>query len=285
MTDDLIIAVDIGNTSIRLGLFEPQGTDPNWQPVRTLDLETRMANMVGVRDWLDGAASTWYIGSVHRTATIELCNWVRNQYGDHDLRKLNHDDLPLSISVPSPAKVGIDRLAAAVAANRLRPADRPAIVVDTGSAITVDVISSDGKFIGGVIMPGMTMSAAALQEGTDQLPFVSPKFVPPIYDIQREQDGSSDRDTIDKAGPEVIGTSTEGAIRSGLIWGAVGSLRFLVQRISERLEGSPLLFFTGGAAKNLSPLVDPDAWWIPNLVLSGIAHTGWRLMSEPTEKK
>ena len=78
--------------------------------------------------------------------------------------------MPLAARVDEPDKVGLDRLANALAADRLRAAERGAIVVDLGSAITVDVVSPDGAFLGGAILPGIAMSARALHEFTDLLP-------------------------------------------------------------------------------------------------------------------
>ena len=70
-------------------------------------------------------------------------------------------------------------LLAAVAANRIRTADRPAVIVDLGTAITVDLVSSDGAFQGGAILPGIEMSARALHDYTDLLPRIE-MFLPII---------------------------------------------------------------------------------------------------------
>ncbi len=96
--------------------------------------------------------------------------------------------------------VGIDRLVDAVAVNRLRDAGRPAVVVDVGSAITVDLVSRDGAFLGGAILPGIAMSARAIHEFTDLLPLVEmSELIAP---------------------PPVLGTATAPAMESGLFWGA-----------------------------------------------------------------
>src|SRR5207247_7904642 len=99
---------------------------------------------------------------------------------DDKIRMLTHRDLPIQARVDFPDRVGLDRLAAAVAANVIRRQSRPAIVIDAGSAITVDFVAADGAFEGGVILPGFRMSAEALY-GADLLPLavLSPDDEPP----------------------------------------------------------------------------------------------------------
>ena len=115
--------------------------------------------------------------------------------------------MPIKVAVERPDWVGIDRLAGAVAANRLRDPKKAAIVVGVGTAITVDLLSADGVFRGGAILPGIAMSARALDEFTDLLP----------------------RSPADELAiqPPALGTSTMAAIQSGLYWGAVGAIREL----------------------------------------------------------
>jgi type III pantothenate kinase len=166
-------------------------------------------------------------------------------------RLIAADDLPITVGLEHPERVGIDRLAAAVAVNRLRPSDRPAIVVDTGTAITVDFVSVDGVFRGGAIMPGIDMSARALHEFTDLLPLV------PLNELS--------------ATPPALGISTVTAIRSGLYWGALGAIRVLIEQLSAGQSPPPALFLTGGAAAHFVAELGPEACYEPHLVLSGVA--------------
>jgi type III pantothenate kinase len=148
--------------------------------------------------------------------------------------------------------VGIDRLAGAVAANRLREAQRPAIVVDLGTAITVDLVNPQGVFLGGAILPGIGMSARALYEFTDLLPLLDLR-------VLREP-------------PPALGKSTTDAMQSGIYWGAVGGVRELIARLNA--DSAPAqVFLTGGAAPAVAALLAPDAHYIPHLVLGGIALT------------
>ena len=97
--------------------------------------------------------------------------------------------------------VGIDRLVDAVAVNRLREPGRAAVIVDVGTAITVDLVAADGAFLGGSILPGLAMSARAMHEFTDLLPLVD------VSELSEP--------------PPALGTATEEAMRSGLFWGTV----------------------------------------------------------------
>jgi type III pantothenate kinase len=117
------------------------------------------------------------------------------------LRALQWNDFSLRIAVEQPSRVGRDRLAAAVAAVTLKSADRPAVVVDAGSAVTVDLVAASGEFLGGAILPGWRAMSQALSAVTDALPAVSELPLDPP--------------------PPALGTSTERALASGLYWGTV----------------------------------------------------------------
>ena len=168
------------------------------------------------------------------------------------MHRLTYKDIPLPIRVEEPARVGIDRLLAAVAANQLRAPDRAAIVVDLGTAITVDLVEADGAFAGGAILPGVGMAGRALAEQTDALPHVVLEH--------------------SETPPSPLGKSTNAAIEAGLYWGAVGAVGELVAQLSANLPTQPDIFITGGAARSVSASIDqPRVQYVPHLVLAGIA--------------
>ncbi len=253
-----LIAVDIGNTRLKFGLFEPQADVGRLPlPVRVLDLETDWRDEQ-LAAWLPAAPvwPEWRVASVNRPAAARLVKWIdgacRTPAGTPAAaRLLTAVDVPIEVGIEHPERVGIDRLAAAVAANRLRSPDKAAVVVDTGTAVTVDLISADGVFRGGAILPGIDMSARALHEHTDLLPLVS----------------MSELSTP----PAPVGVSTVMAIRSGLFWGAVGAIRELCGRYSAGLGSDPDVFLTGGTASHLAQFLWRDGRYEPHLVLSGIA--------------
>jgi pantothenate kinase type III len=234
---------------------------------------------------------TWWIASVNRPAATRLIDWLHEHRPTEQVVLLACGDLPLEVRLERPDMVGIDRLVDAVAVNRLRERTRPAVIVDVGTAITVDLVSADGAFLGGSILPGIQMAARALHHFTDLLPLVN------ISNLSSP--------------PPALGTSTESAMRAGLFWGAVGAIRQLIEQLSQiagnsRLGGSstatptgaiptgttstiavpttstpapagsrdlrPQVFLTGGAAATVADLLEHAARYAPNLTLSGIAE-------------
>jgi type III pantothenate kinase len=224
---------------------------------------------------------TWWIASVNRPAATRLIDWLHEHRPTEQVVLLACGDLPLEVRLERPDMVGIDRLVDAVAVNRLREPTRPAVIVDVGTAITVDLVSADGAFLGGSILPGIQMAGRALQHFTDLLPLVN------VSNLSLP--------------PPALGTSTESAMQAGLFWGAVGAIRQLIEQLSQiagdsRQGGNsiatstiavsttsrgtpagsrdlrPQVFLTGGAAATVADLLGHAARYVPNLTLSGIAE-------------
>jgi type III pantothenate kinase len=272
-----LIAVDIGNSRIKLGNFERGTTELQSElptPATTLELPITFRN--GQFDenrfaaWSDEHAANdmpWLVASVHQGAfgqlNAALTSLATQRSANWPIRRLSFMDLPLHIRVDEPSRVGVDRLLAALAADRLRQRDRAAVIVDLGSAMTVDLVGADGAFEGGAILPGISMSARALAEQTDALPRIG-------------------LDRLDKP-PAAPGKSTAAAIEAGRYWGAVGAIRELVRLYTVCKAAPPDLFLTGGASAQLADLFGPhgDANHdspivgrvhnLPHLVLAGIA--------------
>jgi type III pantothenate kinase len=191
----------------------------------------------------------WYIGSVNRPSATRLLDWLRCRRPQDRLTLLAAGDLPLEVRVPRPDMVGVDRLLDALAANALRGPGRPAVVIDVGTAITVDLVSAEGAFLGGAILPGIAMSARALHEFTDLLP---------LLDLSELA-----------APPPALGTETAAALRAGLFWGAVGGVRELIGQLAGPQR--PQVILTGGASPAVAELLGPSAQLVPHLTLAGIA--------------
>jgi type III pantothenate kinase len=262
-----LMAVDIGNSRIKIGRFrrEPKPSNSRLpEPIETLDLSIR--NDTGefateqLAAWCDAHRSIeaiWRVASVHRAAAVQFTSAVSNFASQRgcgwQIHLLTNRDLPLVVRVDQPERVGIDRLLAAFSANRLRRADRAAIVVDLGTAITVDLVEADGAFAGGAILPGIATAARALEEQTDALPRV------PL-------------EILDKP-PDALGKSTVPAIESGIYWGTIGAIRELIAQLSNPLPMPPDIFITGGASARVAELWNGEhaIRHMPHLVLSGIA--------------
>jgi type III pantothenate kinase len=263
-----IIAVDIGNTRIKLGLFLPSGTALGERlpsPSRSLAILSHDWSETELDNWLRDLPGNeqWWIASVNRPAAARLVEWIEqrrlatkaaSKQPGRSARLLSAADLPIRAAVEHPDRVGIDRLAGAVAANRLRDPKRPAIIIGIGTAITVDLVDAAGTFCGGAILPGIGTSARALNEFTDLLP-------------------RSPLDQLTEP-PPALGKTTLDAIHSGLYWGAVGGMRELIVQLTKQTgdgRTQPELFLTGGAAPAVARQLDPSAQYVEHLVLAGIA--------------
>jgi type III pantothenate kinase len=263
-----LIAVDIGNSRLKIGRFEPLATVHHGLPEPVASFEVAITDSHGqfdaarLGDWCVQHVpeySTWSVASVHRGAAVRLSakviKWSNRRESNWPLRQLTYQDVPLAIHVDEPQRVGIDRLLGALAANRLRSPERAAIVVDLGTAITVDLLDSQGAFAGGAILPGIAVSAQALAEHTDALPTVTVDYWQPA--------------------PSALGKSTVKAIQAGLFWGAVGAIRELASKLADGLAVRPDVFLTGGAALRVAEALSATTSWsvrhVPHLVLAGIA--------------
>lgn len=158
--------------------------------------------------------------------------------------------VPLDVRVRQPRRVGADRLVdAAAALDRLR-GESHAIVIDCGSAITCDVVSARGEFLGGAIAPGLALAARALAEFTAALPLVS----------IRNRGGA----------PSAIGRDTREAIRAGIVVGLRGLVAGLAAAARRELgpRARTRVVATGGDAGLLAP---DGALRVPDLALRGVA--------------
>jgi type III pantothenate kinase len=265
-----LVAVDIGNSRIKLGLFSADASTASL-PVPKQTLELPLTSRDGdfdappIEAWCEAnlkSDAVWWISSVHSGARehwLQVVKRIARQL-DRDwlLRPIANEDVPLAVEVDFPERVGTDRLMAAFAANRLRRADRAAIVIDLGTAIKVDVVTRAGAFAGGAILPGLAMSSRALEEQTDALPRVA----------------------VDQWGapPPALGKSTEPAIEAGLFWGAVGAIRQLVEHYANEFGPSPDVFASGGASQLVAGVLSQrhglSVVHVPHLVLGGIALLG-----------
>jgi type III pantothenate kinase len=246
-----LVAVDVGNTKIHLGTFGESGDTPR-RPQATLALHARDESLSRLDDWIRsnaGDCGNWAMTSVNSPAAERFAAHVARHFSHVRITQFISTDVPLAIDVDFPDRVGIDRLMAAVAVNALRDPRHPALAICAGTAITVNLVSADGAFQGGAILPGMAMASQILDRYTDKLPWIDTDFL---------------------EGPPAVGKNTEAALASGIYWGTVGALQTLIEKLTP--ERDPQVFITGGDAPRLASQL-PAARHVPDLVLSGIAIT------------
>jgi type III pantothenate kinase len=128
------------------------------------------------------------------------------------------------------------------------------IIVDSGTATTVDVISTTGAFEGGAILPGFQLCSRALHQYTALLPRIS-------------------NDEIVGEPPAALGKNTRDALRSGLFWGQLGAVRELIRHLRETLPSEATIVVTGGAGRLIAPQL-PGALHYPYLALQGLVIVG-----------
>jgi type III pantothenate kinase len=255
---DFLLCVDVGNSRTKFGVFPQEsaaarsdglpeclaaaavthGQPVNWEKLR------RELNV-----HRDDRVLGYLTGSNPEGVAVIREGWPAEWKAPTLLDDVM--DFPLKIDLEQPNHAGIDRVLNAVACNAIRPTGRPAVIVDTGTATTVDSVSPEGAFEGGSILPGFELCARALHQYTALLPFVT------IDELSNESH-------------EPLGTSTREALRSGLLWGQIGAIRELVRRLSERWSVTPVVLLTGGGAPLAAPEL-PEARWEPCLSLQGLA--------------
>jgi type III pantothenate kinase len=251
----MLLAIDIGNTNIALGLFdlgERRGVlRADWR------LETRasrtgdeyaatLATLFGLAGLGFDAVSAAIISSVVPPALFPMEQLCRRHLRVDPLVVGPGTKTGMPILYENPREVGADRIVNAVAAHHRWPGG--AIVVDFGTATTFDVVTARGEYAGGVIAPGLMVSADALYHATAKLPRV---------EITRPK--------------HAIGRNTVASIQAGLVFGYAGLVDAIVARIQAEVDFQPRVVGTGG----LAPLIAAESKTIQEcddmLTLQGLA--------------
>jgi type III pantothenate kinase len=237
------LVVDVGNSRIKWGRCQegqisesvslPADDPKTWQE------QLGLWNLTG--------ALSWIVTGVHPQRRDRLAEWLR-QRGDSARILDDWQQLPLRVRVARPEWVGIDRLLNGVAASRRVRSGVPAVLVDAGSAVTVDWLDESGAFAGGAIFPGLRLMTQALHDYTALLPLVP----------------------IQQPAPPVPATSTPAAVEAGVYWAVVGGMQALIGRLGSRATVAPEVFLTGGDAALLAPALNPDVHLWPHMTLEGI---------------
>lgn len=224
----MLLTVDIGNTNIVSGVFGYEGLLRHWRlssdKKRTSDeygLEfLGLIEAAGLdKKEINGAI----ISSVVPGLNAAVGGALRDYLGLKPLFAGETIDYGMPVVTENPSEVGPDRIVNAVAA--WREHKRPLIIVDFGTAVTFDYVTPKGEYAGGVIAPGVNISAEALFKNTAKLPLIEPKR------------------------PErVIGSTTVASMRSGLFWGFVGLVDGIIERMIKECATEPRVVSTGGLA-------------------------------------
>jgi type III pantothenate kinase len=256
MKPDLV--VDVGNSRIKWGRCR----DGCVADSISLPPDDPAAWQQRVEHWGLGRPLAWAVSGVHPQRRDRLMEWLR-QRGDTVVVVDGWQQLPLQVFLAHPQRAGIDRLLNAVAARSRTPRHVSTVIIDAGSAVTVDSLDETGAFRGGAILPGLRLMSQALHEYTALLPLVAVK----------------------ETNPPLPGITTEDAIAAGVFWAVAGGIKALVGQLAAHareladphhtdLPPRPLVvFLTGGDAPLLAPVMDADVQLWPTMTLEGIRLT------------
>ena len=264
MQDETLIVADVGNSRVKLAVITADDT-PLPKIEQRFDLDSHRFTADEFEGWLmtiAPEAATVFLASVYDAAAERLGAIIAGisatRHRPVHQRRMRFNDFPLVLETTEPDRVGIDRLAAAAAASRLAAAGRGCVVVDCGTAASVDLVAN-GRFLGGAILPGPALMARSLADGTSLLPEVAALGEQPP--------------------PPLPGRFTAEAIAAGIGFGIRGAIARLTTEACQSLGGEADLFLTGGwrgAVRGELPGVVES----PDLVLSGIGLAAVSLASE-----
>jgi type III pantothenate kinase len=251
------VVADIGNSRIKWGLC----ADGRVEQMARLPADDPEAWKKQAEAWCLATGLSWVLASVQRETLLRHAEWVRGR-GDTVRVLISWKDLKVEVRLEQPERVGLDRLLNVVAAKDRVKRPLPMLIVDAGSAVTIDEVDATGAFAGGVIFPGCQLMTKALHEYTDALPEV----------------------TIDRVNPPMPGNSTVGAIQAGVFWAVAGGIKAILRQLSFRARSEswhgredPVVFLTGGDAELLEPVMDSWVTLWPEMTLEGIRIAAERL--------
>ena len=224
-----LLVVDVGNSNVVLGVYHGDKLAGSW---RLATARERTADEYGIltRQLVGDAARTLdgaIVSSVVPPLNGAFAGMIQQHFGVEALFVEPGVKTGIAIHVDNPQEVGADRIVNCVAA--FERYGGPSIIVDFGTATTFDVVTANAEYVGGVIAPGINISAEALFARASRLPRV---------DIRRP--------------PTVIGTNTVVNMQSGLYFGYLGLVDGILTRMKQELSGVKKVLATGGLATLLA---------------------------------
>ena len=260
-----IVAIDIGNSNITVGLF----LDDTEKSIETfagadndklIEVLTRAWSLVPVAKMStekkrDGVI---VVASVKKEWTKQLKKIAKDQLDEKifEIGKGKDIPLPMTLAVDKPEQVGVDRVMTAFAAYTV--VGEAVTVADFGTAVTIDLVDDDGTFLGGMIFPGFEMSAKALNEHTAALPKINKV----------------------KKSKSSYGINTKEAINNGLYWSAVGALESILRTYADELGKWPQAVVTGAAAEVIKEDCNFVDSFVTDLAIKGIVLTYKKYVEE-----
>ncbi len=259
----MIMAFDVGNTTIALGVYQGKKLVANWRIKSDREKTSDeygliLSDLLGHEKLSAQKIKGAIISSVVPPITPVIEQSVEKFFGVQPLLVGPGLKTGIPILYENPAEVGPDRIVASFAA--YKKYGGPCLIVDFGTATTFDVVSTHGEYLGGSIAPGIQISAEALYLRTARLPRI---------EIKKPK--------------TAIGRNTVSSMQSGLYFGYIGLVNQIIRELSAELQAKPVVVATGGQAELITPDIEAIDYFEPNLVLEGL-----QLLYEknrPREKK
>jgi type III pantothenate kinase len=247
----MLLAIDIGNTNTVVGVFDEDKLVTHFRGASALDQTVDEAGF-----FVSSLFNHHIKADSSQVTRIAICSVVPHLTGVYEKMSRKYFEvnpltinsqisLPFAIEYPDPTEIGADRLAN-VAAGYARY-KKALIVVDLGTAVTFDVISETGAYLGGVIAPGPVTAGANLAHRAARL-----------FEVGNEK---PDR---------VIGKTTAGAIKSGLFYGTLGMIDTILEKLFEESGQKSIVIATGGDAETFVTDSKYIVESVPTLTLEGI---------------
>ena len=242
----MLLTVDIGNTSITLGIFDGSALVQEFRLASDKDLTLEEYEVLVKSLFKDLKPSGCIISSVVEELTEKFKKAVDNVFGLESLVLTSDLNTGVKILLDNPKEAGADRIANVAGAYVLY--DKPAIVVDFGTATSFDIVNERGEFIGGIIAPGVNLQLKSLNKFTSKLP------------------------KIDAALSNcAIGHNTTDAILSGVIRGTAAMIDGIVEQCERELGGHAVIVATGGYSGLIANYMKrPFDFINPTLTLEGL---------------
>lgn len=247
----MLLVVDVGNTNITLGVFEDNNMKASFRlttnTARTSDeYGLVLCDLLKARNINTEEITSVTIASVVPKIMHSLASGIIKYLGITPLIVGIGTKTGIKISAVNPKEIGADRVVDAVAAYEIYGG--PVLVIDFGTAITYDLITADGSFIGAVTSPGLRIAANALWNDTAKLP------------------------EIEIAMPDtILAKDTVTSMQAGLVFGCIGQTEYIVKRmLKEAGIDKCRIIATGGLGKIISDATDVIEIYDPNLTLKGL---------------
>ena len=246
----MLLTIDIGNTNVTIGVFEKERLRHTWRMATASnkmpdEYAVFLLNAFGNQGLKPTDINGVVMCSTVPPLVIIFTEMLQRYFNAQPMVVGPGIKTGVRIRMDNPREVGPDRIANTVAAHHLY--EGPVIVVDVGTATTFDIVTGEGDYIGGVIAPGITLAAEALFSRTAALPRI--ELVAPR---------------------QAIGQNTVSAMQSGIVFGYVGLIEGIIERIQRELGEKATVVATGGYAYIITPETTIIDTINPDITLIGL---------------